>query len=58
MLINGIDCPYDIKTINFETKEDQQKIQNQIQERISIDLQSQTQSQTQNQIPTPPQSIA
>lgn len=58
LLINGIDCPYDIKTINFETKEDQQKIQNQIQERISIDLQSQTQSQTQNQIPTPPQSIA
>lgn len=42
LLANGIDCPYDIKTINFETKEDQQKIQQQIQEKITREIQQQT----------------
>ena len=46
LLANGIDCPYDVRTINFETKEDQQKIQAQIQERIHTDIQNNTKSET------------
>lgn len=37
-LANGIDCPYDTKTINFESKEDQKKIQEQIQERLKQEM--------------------
>lgn len=50
LLANGIDCPYDIKTINFETKEDQQKIQQTIQEKITREIQQQTSTTEQSKV--------
>lgn len=50
LLANGIDCPYDIKTINFETKEDQQKIQETIQEKITREIQQQTSTTEQSKV--------
>lgn len=45
LLENGIDCPYDIKTLNFESESDQKKLQEQIQERIKTDLQKEQSGQ-------------
>lgn len=50
LLANGIDCPYDVKTINFETKEDQQKIQQTIQEKITREIQQQTSTTEQSKV--------
>ncbi len=45
-LANGIECPYDTKTINFESKEDQKKLQEQIQARIEEEHQGPIQNTT------------
>ncbi len=49
---NNMYCPYDIKTIDFESKDDQKKIQEEIQGRIQEEMKGSVQWQTQEKAQT------